>query len=215
MLVSDVINRVRIIAGDTNVLQYTDQNILDWINDGVRECALNNNLLQKRATQDTVIGQAGYSLPTDILKLHSVTYNDTKLPVLTLEEFDQQYENSDMTGTPQTSYLWAGQITLYPTPAEVKTLTINYIYDPATTSLETIGTTEVPLPVGYHQRIIDYCLAQIAQLDDDLQKYSMKMEEFRTGVQNLKDQPEWEYDLYPFMSTDMRDMGDSGGYFGW
>lgn len=214
MLLADVIARVRVVAGDTNVLQYQDQDILNWVNDGVRECALQNNLLQKRASQSTTIGLADYDLPSDILKLHSVKFDDIKLQVLTLEEWNEQYNPAvDGTGTPIVCYVWAGKLTLYPTPESAKTLVIDYLYDPPFTDIGDIGATEVPLPVGYHQRIVDYCLAQVAQLDDDLQRYQLKMQEFLTGVQNLKDQPEWQYDLYPHMSVSSGDMGM--GYYEW
>lgn len=210
MLVSDVILRVRNIAGDTAALQFTDATLITWINDGIRECAVVNNLLQKRATQLSVVGTDSYNLPTDILKLHSVKYDDRKLPVLTLQEFEEQMGTSTNTfsGEPVTSYVWAAKLVLYPKPGSIKTLVIDYIYDPA---LVTITTDDLitRLPVGYHSRLVDYCLAQVAQQDDDANRYALKMEEFRTGVQNLKDQPEDTYDLYPSISVTARDMGDN------
>lgn len=211
MKVSDIITRVRNIAGDTQQIQFSDASVVDWINDGVRECAIANNLLQKRATQASVANQGDYDLPPDLLKLHSVKYNQGKLRILTLEEFDAQANEGSFTGTPQLAYIWAGKLTLYPAPDSSYPLSIDYIYDPAQVSVDALDV-DPPLPVGYHARLVDYCLAQVAQQDDDMNRYAVKMQEFQTGTMNLKDLPEYENDLYPSISVSTRDMGD--GYYG-
>jgi hypothetical protein len=209
MLVSDIITRVRKIAGDTDVNQFDDATIMAWINDGMRECAINNNLFQVEATQNTVIGTNQYSLPSDIAKLHSVKYDNVKLPDMTLQEFDEQFttDGTDR-GTPVNYVIWAGKIKLYPVPDAIKTLTIDYIRQP--TEVTAVGNTP-ELPPIYHLRLVDYCLAQVAQQDDDLQRYQMKMDEFRTGVQSIQDKDEVNVDAYPHMSVSSRDMGD--GYY--
>ena len=214
MKVQDIITRVRNIAGDTNTLQFTDAQVLDWINDGVRECAIQNNLLQKRATSTVTSGTAAYALPVDILKLHSVRYDGAKLSVKTLQEFEDLVSGTDTSnGTPQYCYVWAGFINLYPAPDNsTSVMVVDYSYDPATLLIADVATDTPALPVGYHARLVDYCLAQVAQQDDDLNRYQMKMQEFTTGVQNLKDLPEWENDLYPSISISPRDMGEE--YYG-
>lgn len=211
MLVSDAITQVRATAGDTSALQFTDAQIVAWINNGIRECATDNNLLQKRGTQNTVVGQGNYVIPTDMLKLHTVRYDNKKLDFITLEEFDKIYSGvgSDTTsrGTPNIAYIWAGVLYVYPIPDAVKVLTVDYSKDAAQHTTGAVGV-ELNLPVSYHMRIIDYCLAQIAQQDEDLNRYATKMQEFRTGVQMVKDQDEYANDLYPSISVSERDMGD-------
>lgn len=209
MKLSAVINRVRNSAGDTDALQFTDASLLDWINDGIRECALSNNLLQKTATQLSVPGVGTYTLPNDILKLYTVRYDSTKLEVLTLEEFDQRFSGAQgdtSVDTPGVCYIWAGSLHLYPTPSAEHNISIEYIYYPQELSTDNLDA-ELPLPVGYHSRIVDFCLAQVAQQDDDINRYASKMQEFYTGVQLLKDQPEYTEDLYPSISVSSRDMG--------
>lgn len=212
MLVSDVITRVRRAAGDEDVLQFSDDDIMRWINDGVRECAVENDLLQKTATSTVTSGVDEYALPTDILRLHSVKYDNQRLPVLTLEEFDNQWTTDGTdSGTPINCLIWAGNVRLFPTPDNsTSTLQIDYIHDAAQV---TLATDEIPLPVGYHRRIVDYCLAQVAEQDDDMEKYQLKMAEFQTGVQKIKDQGEANADLYPSISTSARDMGEYWDYY--
>ena len=214
MLVQDIIDRVRNIAGDVNVLQFTDAQILTWVNDGTRECVIQNSLLQKRGTQVVTTGDGDYSLPADILKLHSVKYDNQKLSMLSLEEFEEQYgvTSNTETGTPTAGYVWAGLLNLYPKPDNsTSVLTIDYIRNPVDVVIGDIDTEGPDLPDEYHHRIVDYCLAQVAQQDDDMNRYQIKMQEFMTGVANLKDIPEQTYDEYSGVSTSARDMGD-GGY---
>lgn len=209
MNVGELISRARIIVGDTDVNQFTDEQCYDWINDATKECASQNQLLQKTATSTVVQGQSAYNLPTDILKLHSVKYNSGKIRILTQQEADQAFTLDTTEGAPAICYVWAGSLYLYPVPDNsVHSLQILYTRTP----VEVDGNSdEIDLPVMYHRRILDYVLAMIAEQDDDQNRYVMKMEEFRTGVQNLKDDGEQEQDLYPFISVGNRDMGE--GYF--
>lgn len=206
MKVSEIISRVRSIAGDTNVLQFTDNTALDWINDGVRECAKDNQLLQKTATQNLVVGTIAYTLPTDILKLHSVKVDGQKIRVLTLAEFEAYGGDSTDSGTPVVAYVWGGKINFYPKPTSALPLVIEYTYDPPVTNIANIND-DPPLPVGYHSRLVDYCLAQVAQQDDDMPRYQLKMEEFRSGVHNMKDDATEMEDYYPMMGVSARDSG--------
>lgn len=218
MKVIDVITRVRVTTGDTTVAQFTNDQVLAWINDGIRECAVGNNLLQKTANQDSVVGTGNYTLPTDILKMHSILYDNKKIDMLNKEEFDERYSGVGLAtsdrGVPSVGFIWAGILNLYPIPDSVKQISIAYLYDPPLHLIDNVETEEVGLPVGYHARIVDYCLAQVALQDDDLNKYQMFLQAFTTGVQSLKDQPEWDYDLYPHISTASRDMGNYYDYFG-
>jgi len=209
MLVSDIISRVRNIAGDVEAIQFTDDTLFQWINDGMREAASDNNLLQITATVATTPGTVEYSLPVDILKLHSIQYDDTEVPLITLDEAQSRgYINSDE-GFPIAAWVWAGKIRLSPIPNTSKNLKVSYSRSP----VEVTAADNTPeLPVMYHMRLVDYCLAQVAQQDDDLTRYQVKMEEFRSGVHNLKDQPEWENNLYPMISVSEGDSYYYGEY---
>lgn len=211
MITTDIIARVRSIAGDTNVLQFTDADLINWINDGVRECAMDNSLLQKTATQNLVIGTTAYNLPTDILKLHSVKVDGQKIRLLTLAEFEAYGGDSTDSGDPVVAYVWGGKINFYPKPTSALPLVIEYTYDPALitndANVNTGKQLPPPLPVGYHARLVDYCLAQVAQQDDDMPRYQLKMEEFRSGVHNLKDDTTETEDWYPSIGVGFRDSG--------
>lgn len=218
MKVGSVIQRVRSIAGDTAVLQFTDSDIIDWLNDGVRECALQNSLLQKNATSSTAVGVSQYDLPTDIMKLHSVTVDGEKLLSQTLQEWQEtsaQQGAGTTSGQSLSYYVWATKITLFPTPDAVKSLVVSYTYLPSDLTYNgangvgdnTTKNQDLPLPVEYQARLVDYCLAQVAQQDGDSNLYQLKMQEFQTGVSSLKEKPEAREDVYPSISVSSRDSG--------
>ena len=212
MKYSEIIRRVRQTAGDLNVLQFTDDALLDWMNDAVREIAIENNLLQKTATTSTVAGQTDYTLPTDIMKLHSILLDGEKQRIHTLQQFEEIAGGvpagvAPMQG-PYQCYIWANKITIYPAPDKVMVMKTNYIYEPVDGLIASISTTEPPVPKSYHLRIVTYCLAQVALQDEDTMKYQNFMAMFKTGIIDLAQQSEQEEDLYPFIAMSSRDMGE-------
>lgn len=224
MLVSDIVRRVRDSAGDIAVLQFSNATLTDWINDAIERCVIENSLLQAKANSSTVIGQSDYTLPTDIFKLHSVWVDGYKLLVETLQQWEERNASEHGATVASNSaqyscYVYAGVLTLWPVPSAVKTIQINYTKIPAAIAYSAAPegwTPDTPsIPPAFHQRIVSYCLAQVALQDEDYTKYSALMQEFTTGVINLKDTKDSEDDLYPFMSVSLRDQGEGDwSYYG-
>lgn len=217
MLVSDIVRRVRDAAGDLAVLQFSQATLTDWINDGVRECVIENSLLQARATTTTEIGTIEYTLPTDIFKLHSVYADGYKLEVQTLEQWEQSnsgVHGGDAVTSPNqwTCYVYAGVLNVWPTPETEVSLVVNYTKLPAaivyTASPESWAPATPTIPEAFHNHIVAYCLAQVALQDDDINKYTLLMGQFKSGVIDLKHVKDQEEDVYPSISMSARDAGD-------
>lgn len=217
MLVSDIVRRVRDAAGDMAVLQFSQATLTDWINDGIRECVSENQLLQARATSSTVIGQVEYTLPSDILKLYSVYADGYKLDVQTLEQWERNNANEHgavaaSNGNQYSCYIFAGILNIWPAPTSVVSLVINYTRLPAaivySASPEGWAPSEPTIPEAFHNSIVAYCLAQVALQDDDINRYTLLMQQFKANVIDLKSLKDQEEDLYPFMSISDRDAGD-------
>lgn len=223
MFYNDLIRRVRNIAGDVNVLQFSDQMLIDWINDAVREIVVSESLLQKTATSVLVPGQQEYTLPTDILKLYSVMVNKEKIKVYTHQEWEELSAgyndglSQTIKGMPNQAYVWATKLNLYPPPDTAWSLEINYIRQPVDAVIPgTVLTTASPdLPDMYHLRIVTYCLAQVALLDEDTYRYNGLIADFRAGVLDLTHNQKQEEDAYPFMSVASRDMGHDVEWWQW
>lgn len=215
MLVSDIVRRVRETAGDSTAIQFSNATLTDWINDGIRESVIENSLLQAKASSSTVANQSEYVLPADIFKLYSVYVDGIKLRVLTLQEWEEycqgaNYNSSSTALVPSVGYQFAGVLNLWPTPSGVTTLTINYSKIPATIN-HSVGPPEAwlpnepAIPAAFHNRLVTYCLAQVALQDDDYTKYEALMIEFKTGVRDLSHAKDQQDDLYPFISVSSRD----------
>lgn len=215
LAVYEIATRVKRQFGDEFGAQITDEDILRWINDAMRDICLNNNLLEKKSTTAVVANQQDYSIPNDLLTLHTVRYGTLKLSAFSLQEADEFIsQESANTGDPLYYSLWANTLSLYPIPTTAATsLTLFYTRTPlAVTSLA--DTPEIP--AAYHLRLVEYCIAQAHELDADQEAYQRKMAQFKENVQSTKDNGEWDSrDFYPNISASIDDTEAYGiGYYG-
>lgn len=212
MLVSEIAVRVKRQFGDEAGAQISDADIIRWINDAQVDIAINNNLLQVTATTANTVGQQKFTLPTDLLTLRSVRYKNKKLIGYSMEEAESLISaDSTERGVPIMYWMYANQLYLWPTPEVEGTddLSLYYTRQPITIAV----ASETPeLPTQYHPRLVEYCIAQAAELDDNLQHFQLKMSQFSQGVDKLKENVDWEQrDAYPSITVSPRDYGDVYG----
>jgi hypothetical protein len=212
LTVGDITTRVQRQFGDETNAQISEQDVIRWINDAMRDIVLNVGLLQVRAVTTVLDDENEYSLPTDILKLQSVKYNGVALRGISIQEADElvpDRDNTDSTpkGTPQYFWTFANNITLYPTPDATLTDGLRVYYNRIPTDVAATG--DVPeLPVEYHNRIVEYCLAQAFELDENYQVAQYKLSQFQDGVDRLKGNEDWPVqEFYPGITTLPDDMG--------
>lgn len=191
----DVANRVKRQFGDEAGAQITDVMILDWINDAQREIVnKNKEILQKKATLATVAGTANYALPTEIIRLHRVAYKGQILRPITIQEAEQSYPQKDLTPVPTGTCLeywfWNNEINLRPAPATTSGADLTLYYEryptDATAIIGTDPTGTIDLPLQYHARVVEYVIAQAAELDDDGNKYATKMGMFNSALDDAQ-----------------------------
>lgn len=211
MLVSDIATRVKRQFGDEVGAEITDVDIIRWVNDAQKEIAIKNDLLQIKATLTTVVGTAEYSLPTGILTLRSVKYQGRGLNAMTLKEADDfiyDTDAADSSGIPSAYWVYAGKLVLYPTPQTASTTDISIYYSRVPVEVTLVGDTP-ELPIQYHTRIVEYCIAQAHELDDNSNAYDAKMGQFTAGVNALKDNLTWtQRDQYPSITVSLDDAGE-------
>ena len=204
LTVQDFITRVSRQFGDEAQAQVTTDDITNWINDAVREIVAQNNLLQKQASANTVVGQSQYSLPDDVLRFRRVAYNGISLRPITIEEADELIpDHSETTaqglptGTSTHYWIFAGQINLYPTPDQSVTNGLILYYTKLPTPV--VATTDIPeTPAEYDNRILEFCLGQAFELDMNTTMMQVKNTQFQQGVDRLKGNSEWEnQEFYP------------------
>jgi hypothetical protein len=215
VLVSEIATRVKRQFGDEGGAQITDADIIRWVNDAQTEIAVANDLLQVSATTATVAGTQKYTIPSNLLILRAAKWKGIKLQPLTMEEADAiMIANTSPAGDPTQFWQFARQIYLWPIPSANGSTDLTLYFTRQPTQVTVVGDTP-ELPVQYHPRIVEYCIAQAAELDDNLAQYQLKMAQFEQGVTKLKDNADWEsQDSYPVITPSTRDYGEFGDYYG-
>lgn len=202
MKLSDIITRVQRQFGDDLQAQITKEDIVRWVNDACLEIATNNYTNQGifKGHTPVVVGQPEYNLPADLLTLRSVRANGIKLTHTTYDQLTELPEFSETaTGAPTCYWVYDNMIYLWPTPYEaLGTVDVYYTKSPDLLTILMLDK-EPDVPKQYHPRIVEYCIAQAAELDDNLGHYQLKMGQFKDNLTNLKqngEQPEGD-DYYP------------------
>jgi hypothetical protein len=211
MNVAEVKSRVMRTFGDESGAQVTSEDIIRWINDGQMEIARSNHLLEQKATADVILGQDSYAYPVDTLEIWALRYDNYKIRVLSMEQADEYITNFEdsknyQQGIPQVYWAWEDTLYLYPVPDRSITagLTIYYSKVPQ----QVAGDADVPeLPLKYHPRIVDYCLKQAYELDEDYNASSLKEAQLNNDLENMLNSEKWTtQDFYPVITVRHEDL---------
>lgn len=197
MIVSDILTRVKRTFGDESAVQVADGDIYRWINDGQREVVMQNpNLLEAIATADILAGVGDYNFPADLRQLRSVLYKSSvglsyfKLRGCSLQEFDEYVDGWDGTlygaADPTIYTTFNNVIKVWPVPAADATagLKLYYYRNPVDVAID---TDTLDLPIGYHSAVVEYCLKQAYEMDEDWTSVGNKAQEFNAAVSGQKD----------------------------
>jgi len=223
MILSEIIKRVQRQFGDDVQAQITTDDIVRWVNDACLEIVTSNHTNQGSRVGQTplITGQQTYELPADLYLLRAVRANGKVVKATTYEQIINTYPgsfvdtNNTYVGEPAVYWVDDMKIKLVPAPAQsLGNLDIMYVKRPdEMTSL--MLTLEPDVPKEYHPRIVEYCIGQAAELDDNMATYQLKMSEFQSNLTKLKqngEQPEGD-GVYPSI-TYISDTADSyGGYY--
>lgn len=207
MLVSEIATRVRKQFGDEGAVLVTDADIIRWVNDAQLEIATKVDVLQGSATAATIANTADYTFPTTYLRIHSIKWNGRRLREINLQQAEELVPNKDdastyPVGEPQYYWVWGNVFTLYPAPSASVAQGLRVFYIKQPTAVTAVGDTP-ELPVKYHPRIVEYCMAQAAELDENDNRYANKINQFNQNVQNEAGRDRTTQ-YYPFI-TDIDD----------
>lgn len=201
MKLGEIVQHIKRQFGDEVSAQITDEDIVRWTNTAMLEIVTANASNQGvSGTTPVVVGTREYALPSDLYLLRSVRCNGIKLRHENYEQLCEMDPSIDSTtGDPTHYWVYGGKVNLYPTPSQaLGNLQIMYVKTPVV--IATYDADVVPdVPVQYHPRILEYCIAQAAELDDNLGHYQIKMEEFKRNISSLKQNAENPEDdgVYP------------------
>ena len=202
MNVNDIKSRVERQFGDESGVQITADDIMRWINDGMLEIANKNQVLEAVGTNDIVANSPEYTIPPECLSIWTVKAYSRKVKFLSFEEANNTVNNPDdydsfQTGQPEYWWKWGSKIILYPKPGEAAVAGLKIYFTKRPTVVTQL--TDVPeIPLEYHPRIVEYCLAQAYELDEDLEFAQQKATQFGSGLTEALENEKWaSREFYP------------------
>lgn len=188
MNVDDVVKRVQHKFGDEAGTQVTQNDIIRYINDGQKELAYKNEILQAIGNMNIVGGDNTYPIPSDLLTLRTLYYDDSRLMYLKKTDYDEYINRDDpksvSQGIPVIYTRWANEFYLYPVPAQdlPSGLKLEYTQRPADVS---DLTDELSLPLEYHSVLVDYCMQQAYETDENFDGVAMKAQQIDKSMDDL------------------------------
>lgn len=217
MIVSDVITRVRRKFGDEAGVQIDDADVIRWINDAQRDVVMKNEtVLQTTSLANAVANQQDYTLPTNLLVLRGVHFKLTgnpsyyRLEGMSFNEFDEQINGWEGTlygpSVPTVYTTYGGAIKVFPIPVSSGTNNFKLYYSRQPVDVTT-SASSIDLPLAYHNGIVDYCMAQAYELDEDWNAASNSNATYDNRVRLNKEREEWgNHEVYPRITVDMEDL---------
>ena len=185
--VQDVIDSVFRQFGDESGAQVTQSDVIRWVNEAQRDVVVNNREVNQSIASFGV--QAATSiydivqLVPNILRIHSIMYNNRLLPNLTFEEAQTKIKDQELEEKmgPQFWWKYAGYLNLWPAPAEDLETAITVYYTSSPVAV-TQGSDVLGVPESYYEAVNAFCLAKAFELDGDSQMLGIKREEYNRNL---------------------------------
>jgi hypothetical protein len=202
--VQDVIDRVLRKFGDEASVQITPADIIRFINDGQKEIAYKNEVLQAIGTMDIVAGVNSYPIPSNLLTLRTMYYDGSRVQFMEKTAYDEYVNSSDpkatSTGFPLVYTRWANLFYLYPVPSNSLAggLKLEFTQRPA----DVVGSADaLSLPLEYHNAIVDYCMAQAYETDEAWDAAAYKGKQWQDSVNELSQATDIDVEYYPTITV--------------
>lgn len=203
--VDQVVTYVKRQFGDESGVQIGNDDIIRWINAAEQEIITANQVLKAVATTVCVVGQEEYVLGQDIdlQYINSIHVDGRKLPFKNFNEAESYISLNDPDKTqhtrPEFWYEWAGVVSLYPIPDSAYSFKVYYHRVPVAL---TATSDTLNVPDNYFNRIVEYCMAQAYELDENLDAALAKSQQFQSNlVAQSLDENSASYDKYPMITV--------------
>lgn len=175
--------------------------------------------METTGTTNAVINQTEYDFPSDLSVFRSMTYKGFRLKQMSFQEFSTYLDGYSSTpgygsGIPSVFMTWNNKITVSPAPNESVTNGFTLYYMRHCVQVTTVADTP-EVPVQYHKAIVDYCLQQAYELDEDENKYNLKKVDFEQKTMKLNDRNKVTQEFYPRITVleGDTDFDGYGGYY--
>lgn len=215
--VSDVITRVRRTFGDEAGIQITQDDVIRWVNDAQREAVMQNEgLLQKVGYVASVAGTQEYTFPADLFTLSHLYFRESAttayyvLKWMSLRDFSEYVDGWDGSSVQGIPLIYTqqedGKFVVFPKPQASVANGFKLIYSRYSTDIVDINST-LDLPVYLHQYVINYCLMQAYELDEDWESAEKKQQQVQGDLDFNNNRKFWfGRDSYPTIQVGYADQ---------
>ena len=209
MTAQDVISHVLRQFGDEANVQVTNDDILRWINAGQSEIFIKAEPLKAQTTADLISMQTDYAMPAGILRVQNITVNGLAVEPLSTQEFEEYIQkhdpNSISSGQPTIWSEWGGTLSFYPKPDAGAVGGIRLRYVKAPTKV-TAPADELSIPDAFYNRLVEYVLQQVYELDENFSAADTKAQQFAQNLEGQVSRNQVVPDVYPTITILDEDM---------
>jgi hypothetical protein len=209
-LVSDVLTAVERQFGDESGAQVSTADIIRWVNDGQLEIVNRNKYNKTTATTTSIALQANYTFAgSNIVSVESVFYDNRPISNISFNEAQEiLLRNTDPGGVPAPGipynwYEWDDTLYLYPPPDTTgKTILLYVVAQPP---ILTATTDALATPDIYFQALVQYCMTQAYEMDDDWTGAGNKLNQLDKTLAGL-DKDGYSHQYYQTITVLQDDM---------
>lgn len=185
VLASEIITQVRANVNEATAEFWSDTDMLQWVNDGIKDIAKKTSCYQTIESIDLVSGQVEYPITTtNYIKVDAVHYvspNKTSALQLSSPNLVGRVENVE---EPEYYYDWAGKIGAFPVLPTRTTETLNLYIVPMPATI--ISSAAIPTPEPYDLALVYYVTARAWWRDRQMAKWAQAMAAYDAELQRLK-----------------------------
>lgn len=203
--VSDVASVIKRQFGDEAGIQITESDIIRWTNMAQMELFSKETFIKANSTTDLSADQSVYDVSIlNIMKIQSIHVNGKRIDFISFQDAEAYIVDSDSDrssrGDPVVWTEWAGNVHVYPAPSADIPGGMTIYYYPGPTVV-TASTDPLSIPDQYFNRVVEYCLAQAYELDEDPNFARAKLDQFAQGVQEMRGNLEPQHSFYPTITV--------------
>ena len=162
-----IIVRVRSLLNESTASFWGDDELLQWINDGIIDIAAKTWCLGDQETVNLVNATLGYALSSDYISIVNVLYNLSAASVKSLlRGHPAMIGHVPDPGEPVYWYEFDGKICVFPIQADATNMSLTVDLVPVPTVLVT-GAGNVPIPFWFEDSLVLYVLAKGLYKDNE------------------------------------------------
>jgi hypothetical protein len=181
MDVATLIRKVQRLFGDDQEIFITEQDIIDWANEGRRDIAKRTKQGFLSSTFTASTGSYTWNTATSYPPIRRVLYGVKPLPHVAVEDFDAKYIDLTTVGVPQFYYLQGPTLYLWPVPSgtDATVVTVESVSVPADL---TLASTDLVIPAQFHDDLVIFCLSRAHHRNQDHNAADRTMSEYERNL---------------------------------